>query len=129
MLARREELGQQQRGKGWSQTDLAKAAGVVRSTVQLLEDGKAIRLGKEGAIERALGWTLGSIDLIRTGDEPIPDDGTPVAKPIAELTRSEVLARADQIAEQSGEEAGDDFVRQWVDARRTPPPAGVRDTA
>jgi transcriptional regulator with XRE-family HTH domain len=58
--------------RGWTQGDLADAAGVARNTVAHLERGGLLREGKEAAIEEALNWTLGSIDAIRNDQEPTP---------------------------------------------------------
>ncbi|MGW1682468.1 helix-turn-helix domain-containing protein [Saccharopolyspora sp. NPDC002376] len=67
--------------RGWSQGDLAEAAGVARNTVASLERGLALREGKEAAIERALGWRLGSIDTLRNGGEPTPAEAQPSPPP------------------------------------------------
>lgn len=57
--------------RGWSQGDLARAAGgISRTTVADLESGRRLREGKEAAIEAALGWPLGTLDSIRAGGAP-----------------------------------------------------------
>lgn len=94
--ARREQLK-------WSQTDLAReAGGISRTTVKSLEDGSALREGKEAAIETALGWQIGSIDAIRQGGEPtmaersrIPTIGEVPDMTAAELQR--VIARVEEL--------------------------------
>lgn len=72
--------------KGWSQVQLAEAAGVSEATVQNLESGKS-RKGMPSSlprVERALGWMPGSGDDILMGGEPTPSvvDETP-ANPAA----------------------------------------------
>jgi transcriptional regulator with XRE-family HTH domain len=58
--------------RGWSQADLASAAGIKsRTTIQNLENGSELREGLEAAVEEALGWKVGSIDALREGGEPI----------------------------------------------------------
>lgn len=67
--------------RGWSQSDLAKAAGVSRGTIANLESGMHLTEGKEAKIETALGKPIGWLDDIRAGrvtatadfNEPTPD--------------------------------------------------------
>lgn len=60
--------------RGWTQKDLAREAGVGRSSVQTLERGLSLSVSKESRIEEALGWKLGSLDRIRNGEEPLLRD-------------------------------------------------------
>lgn len=61
--------------RGWTQTDLAKHAGIKsRTTIQTLENGGSIRPGLEGSVERVLGWPLGTLDEIRKGARPNIDE-------------------------------------------------------
>lgn len=65
--------------RGWSQADLARAAGIKsRTTIQTLENGRAISVGYEGAVEVALGWELGTIGRIRRGERPA-EEPDPIA--------------------------------------------------
>lgn len=58
--------------RGWNQADLARAAGIKsKTTIVDLEAGRRLSEGYEGAVERALGWRIGSLDMIREGGEPI----------------------------------------------------------
>lgn len=52
---------------GWSQTDLAKAAGVSRGSIANLEGGSRLTEGKESKIEAALDKPLGWLDSLRSG--------------------------------------------------------------
>ncbi|MCP3758175.1 helix-turn-helix domain-containing protein [Streptomyces sp. TBY4] len=58
--------------RGWTQSDLAEAAGIGFSSLQRLESGKPFtRMPPSVApVERALGWTVGSGGLALAGGEP-----------------------------------------------------------
>lgn len=64
--------------RGWTQTDLAVAAGVSRGSVANLEGGTRLTEGKESKIEAALGKPVGWLDSLRNGSageatvEPLP---------------------------------------------------------
>jgi DNA-binding XRE family transcriptional regulator len=59
------------RGLRMTQAQLANAVGVTRNTIIKLESGIAVGEGIEGAVERLLGWDLGSLDAIRNGGRPM----------------------------------------------------------
>jgi transcriptional regulator with XRE-family HTH domain len=54
-----------------TQAELASAVGVTRNTIIKLESGIAVGEGIEGAVEKLLGWELGSLDAIRDGGRPM----------------------------------------------------------
>lgn len=62
------------RARGWTQHDLAVAAGIGFSTVQRLESGESYtrRPMSLDRVERALDWASGSVDIILTGGDPLP---------------------------------------------------------
>jgi len=60
--------------KGWTQTQLATAADVSRPTIQRLEKGAPLRpkIWKvHRAVAQALGWTVGSVEAVWAGGEPV----------------------------------------------------------
>jgi transcriptional regulator with XRE-family HTH domain len=72
-------IAEARRARGWNQENLAKAAGVGRSTVQNLEGAGGYqykRLPSSSAqIERALGWPEGTMAAILNGGEaPAPQE-------------------------------------------------------
>lgn len=75
--------------RGMRQVDLAEAAGVSEATVQNLESSE---VGEErsrvptslAAVERALGWTPGSGEIVLAGGEPVPIEGAPTKGALAE---------------------------------------------
>lgn len=83
-MVRRQVRAERER-RGWSQSDLATAAGVSRGTIANLERGMHLTEGKEAKIESALGKHVGWLDDIRGGrkteavdfDEPSPAESTP----------------------------------------------------
>ncbi len=91
----------------WSQIDLAREAGVSRGTVQNLENGIRLSEGKEAKIERALGWKIGSLDRIRSGGDPVPDDSGDIFQARDEFER-EVLASV----------ISDERKRHWIQRHR-----------
>lgn len=104
--------------RGWNQIDLAEEAGVGRGTIQRLEDGVRLSEGKESRIESAFGWAIGSLDVIRDGGEPVRLSESS-RKPLAQWTRGEATARADEIARETGsEQAGDDFMAKWAQEKK-----------
>lgn len=60
------------KARGWTQSDLAEAAGIGFSSLQRLESGKPFtRMPPSVApVERALGWTVGSAELVLVGGDP-----------------------------------------------------------
>lgn len=72
----RKHIRAERKARGWNQTDLARAAGIrSKTTIVDLEAGRKLSEGNEGAVERALGWRIGSLDRIRNGGEPeLADD-------------------------------------------------------
>lgn len=71
----RKYIRAERKARGWNQRDLARAAGIKsKTTIVELEAGRRLSEGNEGAVERALGWKIGSLDRIRDGGEPIPAD-------------------------------------------------------
>lgn len=74
----RKYIRTERRMRGWNQSDLAREAGIKsKTTIVDLEAGRRLSEGYEGAVERALGWRIGSLDRIREGGEPEYDTGTP----------------------------------------------------
>lgn len=103
----------QREQKKWSETQLATAAGVSRSTIQRLEAGRVLREGKEAAIELALGWEIGDIDRIRQGGEPHSvNKADRVPEPIAAMNMSgtEVMGHYRRLRDKEGIEVAD----QWL---------------
>lgn len=91
----RRQVRAERERRGWSQTDLATAAGVSRGSVANLEGGGRLTEGKESKIESALEKPLGWLDGLRSGltaapapadtREPTVDDRSGVpANPVAE---------------------------------------------
>src|SRR5690606_2513139 len=101
----------QREQKKWSETQLATAAGVSRSTIQRLEAGRVLREGKEAAIELALGWEIGDIDRIRQGGEPRSVNKA-VPEPIDAMNMSgtEVMGHYRRLRDKDGIEVAD----QWL---------------
>ncbi len=64
------------KGKGFSQVELGRAAGVKRTVIQTIERGHAFQrvTGTLLSVERALGWGRGSIEKIVKGGEALPSD-------------------------------------------------------
>jgi transcriptional regulator with XRE-family HTH domain len=94
--------------RGWSQTDLARAAGIKsKTTVVTLEGGRRISEGYEGAIEEAFGWQIGSLDRIRSGGEPIlaGNRRIPTLEELRTLPLMEILKVLDRAEELSGKAA------------------------
>lgn len=67
--------------RGWTQADLAKAAGVSRGTIANLERGMHLTEGKEAKVEAALGKPVGWLDDLRTGRVTEAVDFSPVSTP------------------------------------------------
>lgn len=63
----RRQVRAEREKRGWSQSDLATAAGVSRGTVANLERGVHLTEGKEAKIEAAFGKAVGWLDDIRAG--------------------------------------------------------------
>jgi transcriptional regulator with XRE-family HTH domain len=66
----RRQVRAERERRGWSQSDLATAAGVSRGTIANLESGMHLTEGKEAKIESALGKPVGWLDDIRSGRTP-----------------------------------------------------------
>ena len=66
-----------------SQDDLAAAATLSNSTIRAFEGGRIDKPTSQSMrlIENALGWTAGSIDLIREGKEPTLREGRSEREP------------------------------------------------
>lgn len=64
------------KGRGFSQVELGRAAGVKRTVIQTIERGHAFQrvTGTLLSVERALGWGRGSIEKIVKGGDPLPSD-------------------------------------------------------
>lgn len=63
----RRQVRAEREQRGWSQSDLATAAGVSRGTIANLERGMHLTEGKEAKVEAALGKPVGWLDDIRAG--------------------------------------------------------------
>jgi transcriptional regulator with XRE-family HTH domain len=86
-IAVRRQVRAERESRGWSQSDLARAAGVSRGTIANLERGMRLTEGKEAKIETALGKSVGWLDDLRSGrvsesvdfgDATVPARSTPV---------------------------------------------------
>jgi len=64
------------KGRGFSQVELGRAAGVKRTVIQTIERGHTFQrvTGTLLSVERALGWGRGSIEKIVKGGDPLPSD-------------------------------------------------------
>lgn len=72
----------------------AAAAGVTRNTWKRVEEGQDVRESTYAKIDQALGWAVGSCDLIANGDEPVLADAGPVAPSAPRMTEEEIRRAA-----------------------------------
>jgi transcriptional regulator with XRE-family HTH domain len=66
----RRQVRAERERRGWTQTDLAAAAGVSRGSIANLERGTHLTEGTEARIETALGKPIGWLDELRGGRTP-----------------------------------------------------------
>ncbi|MFC4512600.1 helix-turn-helix transcriptional regulator [Streptomyces ehimensis] len=80
------------KAKGLTQTQLVELIGVTRATLVKIEAGKQFSkiTDTHRALEEALGWQAGSIELILGGGDPAPQ-GTPAGEPVAPASLAEAL--------------------------------------
>jgi hypothetical protein len=76
----------------------AAAAGVTRNTWKRVEEGLSVRESTYAKIDKALGWAVGSCDLIASGDEPVLADADPATAAAPRMTDEEVRRKAFDLA-------------------------------
>lgn len=75
---------------GWTQKELAGAAGVSERTVQNLEGGVRPQARNRHKIERALGWPNGEMRRIEAAEEPPPPPPPRLSEETKALMREEL---------------------------------------
>lgn len=102
---------------GLTQEEFAAQCDLGVATIQRIEDAKITPRAKTlGQLDDGARWERGSARRTMHGGKPTPIVSP--AKPLAEWTRAEAMERADELARDEGEQAGDDYMAKWAQEKK-----------